>query len=171
MGPASICGYLHTWGPAWTVHTVECHSDHRRLETCSYWPWTYVGRWYWTSPTSSGRINGLLIKMIKIDRSDRSDVYPVPMNISRSWYRWQKKNSKMILKRWKELLIFISRQVFLLLTMREREREREGGGETDLCFPAIFGTAWTLSQNLFMTLLMDSTVTNCKFILNNKCNQ
>lgn len=36
--------YLHTWVPVWTNRTVECHSDHRRSATCSYWPWTCAER-------------------------------------------------------------------------------------------------------------------------------
>lgn len=36
--------YLHTWVPVWTNRTTECHSDHRRSATCSYWPWTCAER-------------------------------------------------------------------------------------------------------------------------------
>lgn len=36
--------YLHTWVPVWTNRTAECHNDHRRSATCSYWPWTCAER-------------------------------------------------------------------------------------------------------------------------------
>ena len=80
---------------------------------------------------------------------------------------WQKKDLEIISEKMKKTTYIHIPTGFLFVNY-----ERGGGErETDLCFHAIFGTAWTLFRNFFLTLLMDSTITNCKFILNNKCNK